>query len=239
MKISPLLRILPAAACRLLSTVVIAACLVVSAPAWGATDEPAASPAPEVSGAAGIAEARALIRQGRFAGALGVLRPLAGNRGVDTNVLFLIGLAAIGESQRPSVAEADRDALLDEAIASLRTMLVDRPDLVRVRLELARAFFLKGEDSLSRRHFERVLAGNPPAAVAANVRRFLSEIRARRRWSMYLGGSVGAGHQHRRGVGGADHLHSRLSLPPRRGGADDLGRGGLGVDGRGVSVPPG
>ena len=69
-------------------------------------------------------------------------------------------------------------------------MLVDRPDLVRVRLELARAFFLKGEDTLSRDHFERVLAGDPPGAVAANVRRFLSRIRARRGWSMYLGAAV-------------------------------------------------
>ena len=61
-------------------------------------------------------------------------------------------------------------------------MLIDRPGVVRVRLELARALFLKGENDLSRRHFEHVLAGNPPAPVLANVRRFLAEIRARRRW---------------------------------------------------------
>ena len=66
-------------------------------------------------------------------------------------------------------------------------MLIDRPDLVRVRLELARALFLKGENDLSRRHFEHVLAGNPPAPVLANVRRFLSEIRARRRWTLHTG----------------------------------------------------
>ena len=77
--------------------------------------------------------------------------------------------------------------MLDEAIAALRTMLVDRPDLVRVRLELARAFFLKGDDGLARRRFEQVLAGDPPPAVAANVNRFLSEIRARRRWSLSVG----------------------------------------------------
>ena len=226
MNISPPLRILPAAACRLLSTAAIAACLVVSAPAWGATDEPAASPAPEVSGAAGIAEARALIRQGRFAGALGVLRPLAGNRGVDTNVLFLIGLAAIGESQRPSVAEADRDALLDEAIASLRTMLVDRPDLVRVRLELARAFFLKGEDSLSRDHFEHVLAGKPPPPVVANVQRFLSRIRARRGWSMYVGAAVAPDTN----IGGTsdERIIYIRGLPFRRD-AEDLTTSGVGI----------
>ena len=187
MNISLLLRILPAAACLLPSTVAIAACLMLSVPAWGGTDEPVASSAPEASAVAGIAEARALIREGRFADALGILRPLARGREADPNVLFLIGMTATGASQQPGVSEADGEALLDEAIASFRAMLVDRPGLVRVRLELARAFFLKGEDDLSRRHFEYVLAGNPPQPVVANVRRFLSQIRARRRWDLHAG----------------------------------------------------
>ena len=85
---------------------------------------------------------------------------------------------------------APREALLDEAIASFRTMLIDQPGLLRVRLELARAFFYKGEDSLSQEHFERVLAGSPPGPVVANVRRFLSRIRARRRWNVHLGFAV-------------------------------------------------
>ena len=165
---------------------------MLAAPAWGAEEEygeepVGLSPAPEASGAADLAMARALIRQGRFAEALGVLRPQTRGREIDPNVLFLIGLAAVGAAQRPGVAQADREALLDEAIASFRAMLVDRPGLVRVRLELARAFFLKGEDNLSRRHFEHVLAGNPPQPVAYNVRRFLSQIRARRRWSLHTG----------------------------------------------------
>ncbi|MDE0354157.1 MAG: surface lipoprotein assembly modifier [Deltaproteobacteria bacterium] len=88
------------------------------------------------------------------------------------------------------MAAGVRETLLDEAIAAFRAMLIDQPGLVRVRLELARAFFYKGEDGLSREHFERVLAGNPPAPVVANVRRFLSRIRARRRWSVYLGFAV-------------------------------------------------
>ena len=104
--------------------------------------------------------------------------------------MFLIGLAAVGAAQQPGLEERDREALLDEAIAAFRAMLVDRPGLVRVRLELARAFFLKGQDGLSRRHFEQVLAGNPPQPVVANVRRFLAEIRARRRWDMHAGFSL-------------------------------------------------
>ena len=140
---------------------------------------------------AGVAEARAaLFQRGRPAEALEVLRPLALRHPERTDIRFLFGLAAIGAARMPGVAEADREALLDEAIASLRAILVDGPGLVRVRLELARAFFYKEEDSLARRHFERVLAGDVPDAVKANVQRFLSQIRARRRWTAYLGASL-------------------------------------------------
>ena len=165
-------------------TLAAAAFLAVAALASNAQDGPPPAPEP---GVAGVAEARALVGGGRFEEALSVLRPLARDKPGQANILFLIGLAATEASQRPGTAEADREALLDEAIAALRAILIDSPDLVRVRLELARAFFLKGEDSLSRRHFELVLAGDLPPAVAANVGRFLAEIRARRRWDMHFG----------------------------------------------------
>ena len=96
-------------------------------------------------------------------------------------------MAAIGASKKPDIAEAKREALPDEAIAAFRTMLIADPGLGRVRLELARAFFLKGEDTLATRHFEQVLAGKPPAPVVLNVNRFLSQMRARKRWSLRLG----------------------------------------------------
>ena len=139
---------------------------------------------------AGVAEARAALREGRPAEALEVLRPLARRHPEHMNIRFLLGLAAIEAARMPGVAEADREALLDEAIVSLFAVLIDQPGLVRVRLELARAFFYKEEDSLARRHFERVLAGDVPGAVKANVQRFLSQIRARRRWTAYLGASL-------------------------------------------------
>ena len=137
--------------------------------------------------AAGTEEAQALLREGRLVEALDLLRSLAQGPEVDADVVFLIGLAAIELSQQPGVADAAREALLDEAIAAFRFMLINRPELVRVRLELARAFFLKGEDNLSREQFERVLAGNPPDPVVANVQSFLAQIRARRRWTLHGG----------------------------------------------------
>ncbi len=67
---------------------------------------------------------------------------------------------------------------------------MDRPELVRVRLELAHAFFLQAEDRRARRHFEQVLAGDLPPAVVANVRRFLQVMRARRRWEAWFGAAI-------------------------------------------------
>ena len=174
-------------------------CLLLAAPAWGGEDDgpartlgTAAEEAASASAgsAANRAEAKALVDGGRFEDAVVMLGPLVRGGEVEADDLFLFGLAAVGASQQPGIGEARREALLDEAIASFRTMLVNRPELVRVRLELARAFFLKGVDSLARRHFERVLAGEPPEAVAANVRLFLLRIRARRRWDMHVGAAI-------------------------------------------------
>ena len=136
-----------------------------------------------------VGSARLLVEGGSFGEALAALRPLAPDRPDRTEIRFLIGLAAIGLAERTPEGER-RAALLDEAVAALRVILIERPGLVRVRLELARAFFLKGDDGLAREHFERVLAGGPPPAVAANVRRFLGTMRARRRWSAWFGFEV-------------------------------------------------
>ena len=139
---------------------------------------------------ASAARAKELFDSGRPDQALEVLRPIARSHPGHVNARFLLGLAAMETSRMPGVAQATRTALLDEAIATLHAILVDRPELVRVRLELARAFFYKGEDGLARGHFRRVLAGDVPEVVKANVQRFLVEIRARRRWTMYMGAAL-------------------------------------------------
>ncbi|MDE0281739.1 MAG: surface lipoprotein assembly modifier [Gammaproteobacteria bacterium] len=162
---------------------------------------PAAAPddRPHLSSDPRVNRARAMIEGGRFVEALQVLRPLvpedpdrpdAPDHPDRTDVLFLVGLAALGAAQLPEAGEREQAGFLDEAVAALHAILVDRPDLVRVRLELARAFFLKGDDSLSREHFGRVLAGGPPLAMAANIRRHLESIRARRRWSGRFGATL-------------------------------------------------
>ena len=139
--------------------------------------------------------------------------------------LFRQGMKAV-EAAATAKDEDRRDEHLDRAIATFRKMLIANPRLVRVRLELARAFFLKGEDGLARQHFERVLAGNPPAGVALNVNRFLSQIRARKRSSMRVGFALAPDTNL---GGGSDeriiHIHG---LPFRRD-REELTRSGIGI----------
>ena len=103
--------------------------------------------------------------------------------------LFDLGMTALEIAERTD-SNAARRELYDRAIEAFRTILVNRPNLVRVRLELARAFFLKGRDELARRHFEAVLAGGVPPPVAANIHRFLAIMQARRRLTGYFGMAV-------------------------------------------------
>ncbi len=153
-----------------------------------AADEAATTDAPP---AGTVDDARALIDAGRFGEALVILTPMVQQDAVEANVAFLYGLAAVGTAQqRPDLAPETREALLSQAIAAFRAMLIEDPRLLRVRLELARAFYLMGEDDLARRHFEIVLAANPPKPVVANVSNFLASIQSRRRWRFNAGAAL-------------------------------------------------
>ena len=130
----------------------------------------------------------ALLLQGEVEEAINVVRPhLPGDaRAVD--LLFEAGMVMLVSAQTiPPSEAAEREVVLDASIAAFRAILAEHPGLVRVRLELARAFFLRGRDGLARRHFELALAANLPTPVAANVNLHLAEIRARKRWSAYFG----------------------------------------------------
>ena len=135
-------------------------------------------------------EARALLDSGWPIEALELLRTLAPDGPDRINILFNRGLAALAVSQMEGVDDAVRGQLLREAVVAFRFILIDRPELVRVRLELARAFFLSGQDDLAQGHFELVLASPLPPQVVINVRRFLDAMRNRQRLSGYFGAAI-------------------------------------------------
>ena len=133
--------------------------------------EPPPSPKPVT---AAMTQARALVKAGKFergAGSSAAAGPRPRGRGERTLPHRPDGdrrIAAARSCGRRAGCTAGRGY-------SRATHHADRPrpGLVRVRLELARAFFLKGEDSLARSHFERVLAGKP-AAIGGGQRTAVS-----------------------------------------------------------------
>ena len=129
-----------------------------------------------------------LLVLGEVEAAIDAVRPHLQRDARAVELLFEAGMTTLGSAQvTPPSETVRREALLDASIALFRAILAEHPDFARARLELARAFFLRGRDGLARRHFERVLAANPPAPVVANINRHLAIIRARKRWSGYFG----------------------------------------------------
>ncbi|MDW8469195.1 MAG: outer membrane beta-barrel protein [Burkholderiales bacterium] len=65
-----------------------------------------------------------------------------------------------------------------EGVLALERYVVQFPENMRARLELARGYFVLGELVRAREEFEAVAAKSPPPAVMANIERFLDAIRA-------------------------------------------------------------
>jgi hypothetical protein len=66
-----------------------------------------------------------------------------------------------------------------EGVLALERYIVNFPDNREARLELARGYFVLGEDQRAREEFSGVLKSQPPATVVANIDRYLDAIRAR------------------------------------------------------------
>jgi tetratricopeptide (TPR) repeat protein len=115
--------------------------------------------------------AQLLIQNNRLDDAKKILLHDLQTKPEDSETLFLLGTIA--------VAEKDYDG----AISRFRHILVNEPNAERVRLELARAFFFKGDYDNADRQFRFARAGDVPDAVKANIDRFLSAINQLREWT--------------------------------------------------------
>jgi tetratricopeptide (TPR) repeat protein len=109
--------------------------------------------------------AELLINSGKFEDARKILLALAEVKPNDPQVLFLLGLLDI----------QDKD--FESAIHRFHKILVSQPKSVRVRLELARAYFLNGEYGNAENQFRFARAGKLPPTVLANIDKFLNQIR--------------------------------------------------------------
>lgn len=137
---------------RWLGAIVALAGFIACGGAWAASDA--------------AAEMKALLEQGRSAEAYELGRQQPDQLGEPT-FDFYFGVAAANSGRA------------GEGVLALERYVANMPDDAQGRLELARAYFVLGEDARAREEFLLVLAANPPADVRANIDRFLDALRSR------------------------------------------------------------
>ena len=115
---------------------------------------------------------------------------------------FFSVLQASGKQFDPAIQDTFIRAIIyiengeyQSAISLLRNILKRDPKLKRVRLELAKAYFLAEEWELARREFFTVLSAEIPNEVRANILGFLRAIDERRGWSWTLNLAITSGEQ--------------------------------------------
>jgi hypothetical protein len=141
-------------------------------------------------------ELKALVEQGRSKDAydLGTRHPESlGEPDFD----FFFGVAAVNAGHA------------GEGVLALERYLLRFPANTVARVELARAYFVLGEDARAREEFQNVLRDQPPANLQTTVERYLDAIRAREsRYqttaSFYLEVGGGIDSNVNGGVGGAN-----------------------------------
>lgn len=147
---------------------------------------------------------KALLETGDAKGAyeLGKKHPgELGNPAFD----FYFGVAAIDSGRA------------GEGVLALERYLANFPANLQARLELARGYFILGEDLRAREEFNEILEAKPPAPVAANIDRYLDAIRARESAYRTTAGAfieVGVGYDSNinGGVGSANIIVPNLGL---------------------------
>ena len=154
---------------------VVAIAVMVATSLWAAP--PVSSPEVPTSIAvpSDLEFARLLIRAGRFGDARAFLEQ-ASPAGDEDRLERHLLLGQIYLTQEMPARAAEQ----------YKAALAIRPDLTEIRLALARAHFLAGQDGRARHHFELSLGAGLPAPAAKAVGSYLNAIEARKRWSGYF-----------------------------------------------------
>ena len=123
-----------------------------------------------------IEAARAALAEGALDNAEFLLEGVKPGEGDINDLDFLHGSIALARGE------------WEAAIARFRAILARDPNLPRVRLDLALAFFRAGQDTAAAYHFRQTLGDKdlPPAARARAIA-FLDAIRRRKTWSVSAG----------------------------------------------------
>lgn len=111
-----------------------------------------------------ISDLSVMIDQKQYTKAYQWARPRARSWRGDKEFYFMLGLAA------------NETGHADQAIKPLQQYVIQQPEHLWARLELARAFYLAGKYGLAKQEFQLVLSTDPPINVKDNIQRFLDKI---------------------------------------------------------------
>ena len=150
-------------------TLALVLCIAVPGPARAEGNPPIRQQVSETVAAA------ILIESGRLEDAKLVLAHVLQVTPNDNEAVFLSGLIDIAEKNYSS------------AIGKFRRILVSEPNRERVRLELARAFFLVGDYDNAERNFKFARAGSLPDDTKRIIDGYLAMIIRARKWSYNIG----------------------------------------------------
>ena len=155
---------------RMLMAVILAVAMV-SGPA-----EAQETPHWELTAESLIEAARVALSKGELDNAEFLLKGVKPGEGNIDDLDFLYGSIALARSN------------WEVAIARFRAMLARNPELPRVRLDLALAFFQAGQDTSAVYHFRQALGDKDmPPAARARALAVLDKIRRRKSWSISAG----------------------------------------------------
>ena len=140
-------------------------------------------------------EIKALLDQGNSAEAYALAKKYPNELGSPGFDLYF-GIAAIDTGHA------------GEGVLALERYIANFPANQSARLELARGYFVLGDDARAREEFDAVLKTDPPAGVQANIQRFMDAIRAREsRYQTTTGFYVEAG------IGSDSNVNSGWGTP--------------------------
>lgn len=124
---------------------------------------------------------KALVEQGKAADAYALGKKSSDQFG-DPGFDFYYGVAAIDSGHA------------GDGVLALERYLLNFPDNILARLQLAHGYFALGEDARAREEFDAMQKLNPPADVAATITRFLDAIRLREsRYTLSAGAYIELG----------------------------------------------
>lgn len=114
-----------------------------------------------------LEELAQLVSAGRHKQAYDLAKTLQSEHEGEPDFDFVFAQAALGSGHT------------SEGVLALERVVTLQPNNTRARLELARGYYLMGDDVRARREFEHVLGSEPPEQVKRAIQTYLSAIRQR------------------------------------------------------------